>query len=382
MSEPSLRILQILRAPVGGAFRHVGDLTEALAARGHALGIVADAGSGDARTEEKFAALAPHASLGIHRLPIPRTLGAADLTTPLRLRGLARRLGIDVLHGHGAKGGFAARLVRMAGGAPVALYTPHGGVLHYPVSLLTGRVFRQLERSLLAQTDAVIFESAFAQQAFGMSIGRPACPAPVIHNGLAEAEFVAIAPAADAHDFVFIGEFRELKGIRYLLEALVGVAAPDGRPATLVLAGDGPQMAEFRALIDSLGLAERVELAGVRPAREMFSRGRCVVVPSLAESLPYVILEAAAAGRPVIATQVGGIGEIFGPTAAALLPPADGPALGRAMCDFLADPAPAAVAAASRFTFIRQRFSVDYMADSIEALYRQALALRGHTAGF
>jgi len=52
------------------------------------------------------------------------------------------------------------------------------------------------------------------------------------------------------------------------------------------------------------------------------------------------------------------------------------------MQGFLADPGAANAAAASRFAFIRQRFSVDYMADSIEALYRQALALRGRSAGF
>lgn len=103
----------MLRAPVGGLFRHVGDLTAELAARGHAVGIVADT-EGDARTEARFAELGPHASLGIHRLPMPRVLGLNDVTTPLALNALARRLDIDVVHGHGAKGGFAARLVRVS----------------------------------------------------------------------------------------------------------------------------------------------------------------------------------------------------------------------------------------------------------------------------
>jgi glycosyltransferase involved in cell wall biosynthesis len=323
-----------------------------------------------------FAALAPNASLGIHRLPIPRLLGPADITTPLRLRQLARGLGVDVVHGHGAKGGFAARLVRMVGGAPVALYTPHGGVLHFSPGSMSGRVFRGLERALLGQTDAVIFESAFAQRAFNESIATPRCPSPVIHNGLTEAEFVAVEPLPGAKDFVFIGEFRELKGIRYLLEALVGVVAANGRPATLVMAGGGPDMDVFKALIQSLGLGDRVELAGVRPAREMFSRGRCVVVPSLAESLPYVILEAAAAGRPVIATRVGGVAEIFGPTSASLVPAGDSPALAAALQAFLAAPDAAEAEAKTRHGFIRERFSVGHMTDEIEALYRLCLAAR------
>ena len=96
-----------------------------------------------------------------------------------------------------------------------------------------------------------------------------------------------------------------------------------------------------QALIDQiarLGLTDRVTLAGVQPARAMFARGRCAVVPSLAESLPYVVLEAAAARLPVISTRVGGIPEIFGPTAASLIPANDAGALRAAMTDVLDHP--------------------------------------------
>jgi glycosyltransferase involved in cell wall biosynthesis len=238
-------------------------------------------------------------------------------------------------------------------------------------------VFRLLERGMLAQTDAVVFESAFARDAFSDGIAAPPCPDPVIHNGLRPAEFVPITPGPDARDFGFVGEFRALKGIRYLLEAMAGLETPDGRPATLVMAGDGPDRAEFEALIARLGLGARVELAGVRPARDIFARGRCVVVPSLAESLPYVVLEAAAAGRPLIATRVGGVAEIFGPTAHSLVTPANTAALAAAMRTFLADPAAAEHEAAVRGEFIRPRFSVAHMTDAIEALYRELVAERG-----
>jgi glycosyltransferase involved in cell wall biosynthesis len=371
-----MRILMILRAPVGGLFRHVGDLTQALAERGHEIAVVADSGGGDAQTEAKLAAIAAAARLGVFRLPLPRLLGTADVTTPLRLRRLARRLGIEIVHGHGAKGGFAARLVRLAGGTPVALYTPHGGVLHYAPQSATGRLFRRIERALLWQTDAIIFESAFARDAFTAGIAAPRCSAPIIHNGLRAEEFGRVEPVAEARDFVFIGELRELKGIRYLLEALPALRRPDGRPATLVMAGDGPDKTAFKAMIEKLGLAGRVELAGVRPAREMFARGRCVVVPSLAESLPYVVLEAAAASRPVIATRVGGVPEIFGPTEPSLVPPANAPALAAAMARALACPDAAMQEAATRLAFIAPRFSVTHMTDEIEALYRQLLAKR------
>jgi glycosyltransferase involved in cell wall biosynthesis len=108
----------------------------------------------------------------------------------------------------------------------------------------------------------------------------------------------------------------------------------------------------------------------------MLARGRCAVVPSLAESLPYVILEAASAARPVIATDVGGIAEIFGPTSGSLLPAADAPALRRAMQRFMDDPEGAMREMQTRLEFIRTRFSVAHMADQIEALYREVLAAR------
>ena len=376
-----LRILQILRAPVGGLFRHVYDLTHELAARGHQIGIVADSLHTDALTEERLETLRPLAPLGIHSLPMPRTFGAADLTTPLKVRRLAEALQIDVLHGHGAKGGLNARLARIGARQRVSLYTPHGGVLNYRPGSAAGQLFRLIERGLIGATDAMVFESAFAQRAYAEQIGNPSCPGPVIHNGLMPVEFEPILPGPAAADFVFIGEFRAVKGITYLLDALVGVRTPDGRSATLVMAGGGPDLDAIKAQIASLGLVERVRLVGVKPARPTLQLGRVAVVPSLAESLPYVILEAAAAGRPVIATNVGGVREIYGPTAASLLAPADAAALRRAMQAALDDPAAAAREAETRLAHIRSGFSIAYMTDQIEALYRQVLAARA-PAGF
>jgi glycosyltransferase involved in cell wall biosynthesis len=371
-----LRILQVLRAPVGGLFRHVRDLTQSLAGRGHEIGIVADSLTADGLTAERLEQLAPYATLGIHRLPMPRLFGWADLTTPFAIRALARRLDVQVLHGHGAKGGLGARLARIGRRDRIALYTPHGGVLNFPLASRTGKLFRAIERGILPHTDAIVFESAFAKRSFEAMIARPSCPAPVIHNGLATEEFEPIEPGPDAHDFVFIGEFRAVKGIEYLLEALPSVRRPDGRPASLIMAGAGPDVEKTRARIAALGLEQRVTLAGVQPARKMLALGFCVLVPSLAESLPYVILEAAAAGRPVIATDVGGVAEIFGPTAPSLLPTADSKALRAAMQQALDHPEGALEEARQRLDFIREGFSLAHMTDQIESLYLNLLSTR------
>ncbi|ODT74807.1 MAG: hypothetical protein ABS76_35875 [Pelagibacterium sp. SCN 64-44] len=371
--QPALRILQVMRAPVGGLFRHVADLTRSLAARGHQVGLVVDKLANDSQTEERLEDLRAHASLGIHRFAMPRMLGAGDLTTPFAVRHLANSLSVDVLHGHGAKGGFHARLARLGGAKAATLYTPHGGVLHFSGASLSGRLFHRLERLLMAQTGAIIFESAYARTTYSALIGAPSCPVEIIHNGLAQEEFIPVAPEAAADDFVFVGELRGLKGIHVLVEALAGVTRPDGTPATLVMAGDGPERAALESRIAELGLQARVTLLGARPARPTFAQGRIAVVPSLAESLPYVVLEAAAAQLPVISTRVGGIAEIFGPTAASLVPPGDSAALQAAMQAALDNPEAARAEMRTRLAFIESQFSLALMADRIEALYRRLL---------
>lgn len=373
MNKPDgLRILQVLRAPVGGLFRHVSDLTHYLAQKGHQVGLVVDSVANDAQTETLLGALEQHSALGIHRFPMPRQFGRGDLKTPFAVAALARRLKADILHGHGAKGGFYARLASYGRHKVNVFYTPHGGVLHFPADKASGRLFHSIERQLMGRTKAIIFESAYAQNTYSKLIGKPTCQSSVIHNGLRQEEFEAVVPRADAADFVFVGELRALKGIFPLVEALAKVVRPDGRPARLVMAGDGPDRAALEERIAQLGIGGRVELVGSKPARSVFARGRCAVVPSLAESLPYVVMEAAAAQLPVIATRVGGIAEIFGPTATSLIEPNNAERLAEAMTRVLADPEGANAEMHKRLDHIVAGFSVERMAGQIEQLYLEA----------
>lgn len=371
-NEGGFRILQVLRAPVGGLFRHVADLTRFLAANGHEIGLVIDSVANDAQTESLLDALAPHAALGIHRLPMPRLFGKGDLSTPFAVASIARKLRVDIVHGHGAKGGFYARLGAYGPKQFKVFYTPHGGVLHFSKDKPSGRLFHRLERLLMRQTEAIIFESAYAERTYSALIGRPTCYSIVIHNGIRPEEFEPVQQEPDAADFVFVGELRGLKGIFPLVEALAMTKRPNGQPATLVMAGDGPDRGALEERIAQLGLGERVRLVGSKPARMVFAWGHCAVVPSLAESLPYVVLEAAAAQLPVISTTVGGIPEIFGPTAEHLIEPGNADVLAEAMTRVLADKAAAQAEMRQRLDHIAAGFSVDRMAGEIEQLYRRA----------
>jgi glycosyltransferase involved in cell wall biosynthesis len=107
--------------------------------------------------------------------------------------------------------------------------------------------------------------------------------------------------------------------------------------------------------------------------RAALAKGRIMVVPSRMESLPYVVLEAAAASKPLIATRVGGIAEILGPQAGRLVPSDDVPALAAAIARVLDDPALATEEARILNRRIAAHFSADVMVDSILAGYREAM---------
>jgi glycosyltransferase involved in cell wall biosynthesis len=99
-------------------------------------------------------------------------------------------------------------------------------------------------------------------------------------------------------------------------------------------------------------------------------------VPSRAESLPYIVLEAAAAGLPLIATAVGGIAEILGPDSVDLVPSGDPAALARAIGSALRQDAATRAAALRLQQRVRASFSIDVMTDAVLAAYREALAQR------
>ena len=372
---PPLRILHCLRAPVGGLFRHVCDLAAEQAAGGHHVGVVCDATGGDRLTEPRLEALQPHLALGLLRVPMSRALGPSDVLAYHTIKAHALGLGIDVIHGHGAKGGAYSRLVgrslKRAGHTIASCYTPHGGSLHYHPASLQGRIYMGLERRLALYSDALIFESAFSAGKYRSQVGEPACAMRVVPNGLAAEDFRPVPMAKEAADVLFIGELRHLKGVDVLLEALAVLDRE--KPVRAVIVGGGPDAEAFKAKAASLGLAEKVAFPGPMPAREAFSLGRILAVPSRAESFPYIVLEAGAAGVPLVATNVGGIPEIVADTGNALVPPEDVAALARALRALLAEPELARAKADSLRVAIARKFAIASMNGAILTLYYGAL---------
>ena len=279
-------VIHCFRAAVGGVFRHVCDVAREQSKLGLKVGIICDDTTGGRQAEECFDELRPHCTLGIHRLPIHRSLHWSDLQTRRALSRICGELRPTIIHGHGAKGGAFARLVPASVGAKM-VYTPHGGVLHYPTFSIAGRYYFALERYLARSTDGLTFVSEFGAETYARKIGPIKVPYEVIHNGLRDSEFEKVSRASHDHDFVFVGELRKLKGLNTLLEALSRDTLRTR--ARLVVFGDGPDAAFFRKRVKHLGLQSAVTMMppAVSPA------GRCLQTGSLRRHYPVAFRVAA-----------------------------------------------------------------------------------------
>jgi glycosyltransferase involved in cell wall biosynthesis len=358
-----LRIVHVFRAAMGGLYRHVRDLARGQAEAGHAVGVVCDATPVIAAGDTLF----QFCRLGIHRIPMTRLPGAGDLVTARRIARQLARLRPDIIHGHGAKGGLHARFAGRLIATP-AVYTPHGGSLHYRWSSLAGMAFLGTERLLRGITSGLIFVCCHERDVFDALIGLGDQPYRVIHNGLWPEEFAPVVPDRDAADLLFIGELRWLKGADVLIEA-VALAAPQRR-LRLAIIGSGRDEKSLRQQVRMRGVDHLVSFHGPLPVRQALQRGRLVVLPSRAESFPYVMLETMAAGRPLIASRTGGMPELV--PASGLVTPGDARGLLAAVEAALSDSS-AEARARSQAQAMVQRFNVSHMTDAVIDLYTTAL---------
>ncbi|HEX7920787.1 MAG TPA: glycosyltransferase family 4 protein, partial [Bradyrhizobium sp.] len=334
--ERPLRILHVVRAPVGGIIRHILDVANGQIERGHHVGIVADSLTGGTRADAVLAEIEPRLKLGVHRVAIRREPRFADFMVWAHIAGLIRKLKPDVVHGHGAKAGAYVRLRRRSDKV-IRVYTPHGGSLHYPLDTWKGRFYSQLERTLMNSTDLFLFESAFARDTYQRTVGKPSGLVRCVFNGVTSEEFEPVAKADDASDVAYVGEFRRIKGADLLIDAVAKLRA-EGKPVTLTLGGDGEEFERLKEQVKRLSLGDAVRFIGHVKARYGFSKGSVLVVPSRGDSMPYVVIEAGAAGVPMIAANVGGIPEIFDTHTDALFAPSNAGAMADAIKAALDNP--------------------------------------------
>ena len=319
-----LSIIHVFRAPIGGLFRHVADLVRGQIARGHKVGIIADSTTGNARSDEIFAELAPQLALGLTRIPMPRQLSPLDAPRhPACHASAFAETGADVIHGHGAKGGAYARLA-FPGRKVVRAYTPHGGSLLLRHDNLVGPDVSDARAHPARAPGAVSCSRApiAANSSARRSASRTAsCASSITASSKPNSQ--PVEPRAGCHRSGLHRRIPSGEGHRHPHRCdreLAPAQSPRDRDAGRRRSGRGRACARRS---NGCRCKTPMRFAPVMPARRALTLGKVMVIPSRAESLPYVVLETAAAGMPLITTSVGGIPEIYGPLTDTLVPAGD-----------------------------------------------------------
>lgn len=309
--------MQILGDPVGGIRKHVHGVILGLSSadflNSYAHGSSPDgsfAGEIDIVRERTLVTLA----LKVRKRPHP-----SDLCNLAQLARHIRSTGVEVVHGHGAKGGAYARLVSRLCGIE-SVYTPHGGSVHPMFSLTENALYRIAEKSLFPLTDAFLFESRYVADTYHAMVGKQSQRSAVNYHGIPIPNSEAIARRARRLDYpgrfprVFhvgmFGTLRYQKGQEFGIRAVAELLR-SGLPLMLHVYGDGPDRASLERLAGSLGLGEHICFHGhVTDAEAHMYCLDIVLIPSRFESFGYVAVEAMSLRKAVIAANVGGLREI------------------------------------------------------------------------
>jgi len=360
------RVLMVVRPSKGGAFGHALRISRELAARGYECAICGPHGhlSGSIGAEV-FAVEIP-------RRPHPLRHPVAVA----RLGAVYREFQPDLVHAHGSQGGVIARLARLARPRMPVVFTPHNyAFTNWFTSRAERGLYRTIEISLAPLATRVICVCE-AERRIASRIG-PSRRARVVYNGMDPLPSASPDPpvarlAAAGPLICVVAELQPPKGVTTLIAAMPKVLS--GVPeAQLVVAGDGVERGPLERQVAELGVGERVHLpgsldnvAGLLEAADLF------VQPGWSESFPYSILEAMGAGIPIVATDVGGIGEaIEDGVTGRLVPARAASALAAAIIDLLTDPGRAAALAAAARERMLSRFNREQMIDGTIAVYRE-----------
>ncbi|KZL18158.1 glycosyltransferase [Pseudovibrio sp. Ad37] len=386
MSTDKLKIVHCIRAPLGGAFRHLMDLVEEQIEMGHELGIVCASNAIPPSSMKQLEALKPSLSLGLLAVPMARSLAPKDLFNFYKLTKHLAPLKPDVLHGHGAKGGVWARTIgsalRLHGIKTQRVYSPHGGSLHYDFSTTSGKVYITLEKLLRPLTDSLVFTSAFEKAAYQQKIGLNGNHPhhKIVHNGLRQVEFKRSTARENAADLLFVGELRLLKGVDLLINTLDELHKNSSTKPTLAIIGDGPDRALFEQMVRDKKLQAYITFHGFLPLSQALPRGKTAIIPSRAEALPYIVLELLAAQKPLITTRVGGIPEIYAEHHKTLVQPDDQQSLTNAVSWALAHSEEQTQLSLQLQNHLKTNFTLSQMAQSITQLYHPVQSAKDELA--
>ncbi len=345
-----------------------------------------DAQGGMAATEEQCRRLEKE---GISCIILPSLVRPIspwkDLCALWTLVGILRAKRPAIVHTHTSKAGVLGRVAAWLARVPVIVHTPHGHVFYGHFGPGKSRIFLQIERILCRVTNTLVaLTSAERDDHLDRAVGH-ADRFAVIPSGIdverfrrARVEGRRIPQdfncSTDATIVGSIGWLTDIKGHRVLVEAL-GYLKDEFPQLHAVIVGSGGQHHALLAQADSLGVRDRIHLVGHRDDVERCLAGMdCFVFPSLNEGMGRALIEAMAAGLPVVASRVGGIPAIVRHEENGLLVEAgDGWALSEALRRMLADPQLAERLGRNASRTIGQEFGVKAMVEAVESVYQEAI---------
>jgi glycosyltransferase involved in cell wall biosynthesis len=374
----ALRVLEILEPSGGGSGRHFLDLSAALKARGHHV----EAVYSPLRAEARFVGELQGLGLdGVHAIDMRRAPGPSDIAAWLKLERLIQSRGpFDVIHGHSSKAGALSRL-SLAGRKAARIYTPHAFRTMDPGLGRGGRLlFGGIERLLGRNFGDALIAVSRDEFAHALALGLPADRIHLVVNGTHPPPLerrpdtrkrLGLRP--DSLVFGFIGRLSRQKAPERLIAAfnLMAGRLPD---AELAMIGFGELEPMVSELISASPFSRRIHLDGAIPGPDAIAAFDILVMPSRYEAMSYVMLEAEAAAKPMILTDVGGAATVLddgrnGILVANVDDPAD---LAEAM---LAAGQPERLAAFRLEADRRKnRHSIDQMVEETIRVYRAAMA--------
>jgi len=314
---------------------------------------------------------------------------AGDLLAVLRLRALLRAREIDVLHTHSSKAGVVGRAAAALAGVRAVVHTAHGWSFNDTQAPGRRRIYVWLERLLSAWTDRIVTVSERdRRRGLELGIGRPESYA-LIRSGIDIAAYerpvtepervrqrLGIEPGQ-----VLVGTLACLKPQKAPLDFVRAAGLAHARDARLrfVVAGDGAEREAVAALVARLGLGDVVRLLGWRrDVADLLHAMDVFALTSRFEGLPRAVLQALAAGTPVVATAVDGIPEVIQHRQTGMLvPPASPRAMAEALVELARDPALRDGCARRGRARLDGSFDIHAMVRDVEGLYLSVLEDQG-----
>jgi glycosyltransferase involved in cell wall biosynthesis len=393
VSDEPVRVLRVIaRLNMGGPALHVAYLTAGLAERGYETTLVAGS---LARGEDSMAFVADELGIEVERIEeLHREISPLrDAIAILRLARTIRRVRPHILHTHTAKAGAVGRLAALLAGdarPPIVVHTFHGHVLRGYFDPLRTAGFRLLERWLATKTTALVAVSPQVRDDL-VSLGvAPRERFVVVRVGIELEQRVAaerdgrgesrrvLGIGPDRFAVGWIGRMTGVKRTEDVLYAFRRLR-DRGVDACLCMIGDGPDRPaverrahELRLMRDTLFLGYQEEVAPFYAAFD------AMILPSINEGTPVSAIEALAAGRPVVATRVGGVPDVVREGEDGfLVEPGDVDALADRLARLAADPELRDRLGAAGRARVVPRYSVDRLVDDIDLLYRSLIASAG-----